>query len=98
MGNKVRVKARQTRGSGTPDAYQSLKEILVDNYDNTKVEYDALDDETKAKFDEVLGGLSDPFKQNAMMVELELNVVETSGDADKRLEQLNEVLDVCGDD
>ena len=70
-----------------------LKQLLVESYDDTKAEYDALDDEQKAKFDAVLGSLADPFKSNAMMVELELNVIETNGDADKRLEELNALLD-----
>ena len=72
---------------------ESLKQLLVESYDDTKAEYDALDDEQKAKFDAVLGSLADPFKSNAMMVELELNVIETNGDEDKRLEELNALLD-----
>ena len=90
MGNKVRVKARQTRGSGADEAIAGLKQVLVESYDDTKAEYDALPDDEQAKFDDILGSLADPFKQNAMMVELELNLVD---DAEKRLEELNLLLD-----
>ena len=85
MGNRVRVKARQTRGTGVDESIQGLRQILVENYDSTKAEYDELSDDDRAKFDEVLGDLTDPFKQNAMMVELELNLL-CKVEADNRLE------------
>ena len=40
MGNKVRVKARSSRGSGTDEAINSLKQILIEHYTDTKAEYD----------------------------------------------------------
>ena len=40
MGNKVKVRARQTRGSGNDDAQIALNDLLVNQYDNTKSEYD----------------------------------------------------------
>ena len=48
MGNKVRVRARQTRGSGADAARDGLQFILVENYDDTKANYDALGAEQQA--------------------------------------------------
>ena len=85
MGNRVRVKARQTRGSGVDESIEGLRQILVEDYDATKAEYDELSDDDKGKFDQVLGNLADAFKQNAMMVELELNLFDEC-ETKKRLE------------
>ena len=49
--------------------------MLVEDYDQTKGEYDALSDDHKSKFDDILGELAGPFKESKMMVELELNTV-----------------------
>ena len=93
MGNKVRVRARASRGTGIDESLQGLKQLLVEDYDNTKAEYDALNDDHRAQFDAVLGDLSAPFQQGAVMVEMQLNLIEAAGDADERFENLNKLLD-----
>ena len=91
MGNKVKVRARQTRGAGT-DAQAGLAEMLVTNYAETKAEYDKLNDDEKAAFDTILGDLAEAFKTGpAMTVELTLNTLEAA-DCETLFEQLNEQL------
>ena len=85
MGNKVKAKARHTRGSGNEEALAGLQGILVTNYEDTKAEYDALEDDWKARFDTVLGELADPFKQGKLMVEMQINTLQES-DCEQKLE------------
>ena len=65
-------------------------DLLVTQYDTTKGEYDQLDDDTEAKFDEILGDLAKPFNESKMMVELEINTVS---DASTRYQQLHALID-----
>ena len=60
--------------------------MLVEEYDETKAEYEALSDEHKSKFDDILGELAVPFKESKMMIELELNTVD---DPEERFAKLN---------
>ena len=77
MGNKVRVRARQTRGSGADAARDGLQFILVENYDDTKENYDKLDEAQRAQFDAIMGeDMAGAFKQSKMMVELNMNILE----------------------
>ena len=92
MGNKVKVRARQTRGSGKDEALEALKQILCTDYDETMAEYQALDDNWKGQFDAVLGDLADPFQQGKLMVEMQMNLLEES-DSAQTLEQLNKLFD-----
>ena len=58
MGNKVRVKARSSRGSGSDEAMTGLKQILIENYADTVAEYDKLSDADKNECNEILGSLA----------------------------------------
>ena len=90
MGNKVRVRARQTRGSGVDAARDGLQFILVENYDDTKANYDKLSQEHQEKFDEIMGAeMASAFKQSKMMVELNMNILE---DHEELYENMNQIL------
>ena len=92
MGNKVRVRARATRGAEADEALAGLSQILCQNYDTTKNEYDALETDWKVKFDIVLGDLSEPFNQGKLMVEMNMNLLEES-EVKQKFEELNQLLD-----
>ena len=87
---KMKEKRDIERGSGEDRPEQGLITILYDNYDETKAEYERLDAQQKAKFDEAIGDLADAFKQGKLMVELQLHTVENPNE---RFEGLNNLLD-----
>ena len=92
MGNKVRVRARQTRGGGANEAENALKDILVDQYDDTKANYDKLNEEEKAEFADIIGeDLLDAFLTSKMQTELSLNILD---DVEDRFERLNAIFDL----
>ena len=62
-------------------------QILVENYNDTKQEYDALSSDDQKMFDDVLGAVADAFKSgDPLQVELQLNALT---DASERFENLN---------
>ena len=90
MGNKVRVRARQTRGSGLDAARDGLQYILVENYDDTKQNYDRLAAEHQQRFDQIMGEeMASAFKTSKMMVELNMNILE---DHEELYENINVLL------
>ena len=91
MGNKVRVRARQTRSSGEVSPEERIREILIENYDETKGMYGELDEGMQARFDEIMGAeLTEGFKESVMMAELQMNAMSDLGE---RFEKLNKLLE-----
>ena len=75
MGQKNATGIRvRTRGQSDA-ATDGLNEILVENYDTAKASYDALDADTRAKFDQAMGDeLVAAFAQGKMAIEMQLSL------------------------
>ena len=78
---KFRVKARDSRGQKGEDDMmtpsEAVKFTLVENYDETKQDYDNLEsDELRDGFKACLGEVAEAFTTSATMVDLQLIAME----------------------
>ena len=78
---RFRVKARQSRGEAQEylGPTEALQDMLVNNYDETKTDYEAMGAELKESFMVALGEkIGEAFPQGGTVVDMELIAMDVS--------------------